>query len=186
MIRPSGRVAPPEYQEVDVEQVLRAIADQFEPSFAATGISIELNCRVGVAEVDPDIVEMVMVNLLGNVEKYVPVARPQGGLCRVSATLQRGSESREQLSILVEDNGPGIGRRNHSRVFRPFVRLDDSINAPSGTGIGLTIARRAARRHGGDLLLKSDCELGGAAFELTLPLSKKAAKCDKQATTTPE
>ena len=59
-----------------------------------------------------------------------------------------------------------IAIRFGKRIFQPFYRLDDSITAPSGTGLGLTIARAAAKRHGGGLeLLPSQC---GARFRLWL------------------
>ena len=123
--------------------------------------------------IDPDVFEMILVNLLSNVEKYVT----GGGNCEIKC--RRCSDPRDKIStetliVTVSDDGPGINRRHANRVFRPFERIDDSISAPSGTGIGLTIARRAARRHGGDLVLLGHCKLGGAGFELTLSLDEVA------------
>ncbi|MEM0925956.1 MAG: HAMP domain-containing sensor histidine kinase, partial [Planctomycetota bacterium] len=170
MIRPSGKTIEPRRQSVDVCELLGGIAEQFEPSFQTAGIQTHLDCSIESAvHVDPDIVEQVVVNLMGNVEKYVPVKQGSNGACTVSANLL-SKDSQDWLQIIVDDNGPGIDRNDRRRIFRPFERLDDSIHAPSGTGIGLTIARLAARRHGGDLVLLSRSNLGGAAFELSLPL----------------
>ena len=108
---------------------------------------------------DPDIVEMVLVNLLSNVEKYASEGKHVEVISKLADT---------ELIVTVNDHGPGIPRRHHRRVFRAFSRLDDSIRAPSGTGIGLTIARRAALRHGGDLRLIACSD--GSCFELRIPV----------------
>jgi signal transduction histidine kinase len=54
--------------------------------------------------------------------------------------------------------------------------LDDSISAPSGTGIGLTIARRLARRHGGDVKIVPSVK--GVCFEVTIRVSMENAEPD--------
>lgn len=168
MIRPTGRVSAARIQQIHLRELITGIADQFAPSFAAAGIALETDCSIDDRlSIDPDIVEMVLVNLLSNVEKYVP----RDGRCRIECNVVRSSERPSQLHILVSDDGPGINKLHRKRIFRPFVRLDDSIDAPSGTGIGLTIAQRAARRHGGDLTLLSHCRLGGAAFLLSIPIA---------------
>ena len=167
MIRPSGRRSGPRIQRTDVNDLIDGIVQQFMPSFKAAGLSIESQCCDALSvSIDPDIVEMVLVNLLSNVEKYVP----GGGRCRIEATKDSSATLGTCLKVLVEDDGPGVGSIHRRKVFRPFERLDDSINAPSGTGIGLTIARRAAERHGGRLELCSKSTLGGAAFELLIPI----------------
>jgi signal transduction histidine kinase len=173
MIRPTGKPIGVRTTPTDPCGLIRAIADQFEPSFEVAGLQLETRCDVvDEISIDPDIVEMVLVNLLSNVEKYVPT----GGRCGIHCDrVNRGDPRGETLRIVVSDDGPGIGPADRTKVFRPFVRVDDSIRAPSGTGIGLTIARRAARRHGGDLVLRPDAELGGATFVLTLPILDDAS-----------
>ena len=72
----------------------------------------------------------------------------------------------QRLIIDVTDNGPGVNRRDCERIFAPFVRLNSDIRSAAGTGIGLSIARRLARLHGGDLVLKNSA--GGCHFEVVL------------------
>ena len=61
-----------------------------------------------------------------------------------------------EIIIIFDDNGPGIPASRRDDVFKPFMRLDDSRNiATGGTGLGLTVARDIARRHGGDITLDS-------------------------------
>lgn len=164
MIRPSGRPVGVRLQRTDVRELLEKIAAQFEPSFAAARLTLNLSCEVTPPQsLDPDVIEMVLVNLLSNVEKYVPA----GGECWVTC---QPVEDNRALRFRVEDDGPGIKAIHADRVFRPFIRLDDSISAPSGTGIGLTIARRAAERHGAQLRLMKNSNHGGAGFELVVPV----------------
>jgi len=172
MIRPSKRCAGVRRIPTDPEALVDNVIEQFEPTFAAAEISLQrrMDCG-GEIEIDPDVVELVLVNLLSNVEKYVP----RGGHCRIACQVVRDSSgSPRRLCIVVDDDGPGIAAMHRVKVFAPFQRLDDSVNAPSGTGIGLTIARRAARRHGGDLVLATKHRSPGAKFELTIPLSTSA------------
>ena len=66
----------------------------------------------------------------------------------------RLSPSPEHLETVVEDEGPGIPEEQRERVFAPFVRLESSCHrATGGVGLGLSIARKIARSHGGDILV---------------------------------
>jgi two-component system, OmpR family, osmolarity sensor histidine kinase EnvZ len=71
--------------------------------------------------------------------------------------------------LTVEDDGPGIPEAQYEEAFRPFSRLDASRNQNrSGVGLGMTIARDAARAHGGDVVLGRS-ELGGLKATLRVP-----------------
>jgi signal transduction histidine kinase len=72
--------------------------------------------------------------------------------------------------IYVDDEGPGIPPEAMGRVFDPFVRLEESRSVDTGgNGLGLTIARAIALRHGGDLTLANRDRIGLRAT-LKLPL----------------
>ena len=73
------------------------------------------------------------------------------------------------LSVLIEDEGPGISEADRERVFEPFVRLDESRGPDKGgSGLGLAIARTIIRGHGGDILLENRAE-GGLSVTVRLP-----------------
>jgi signal transduction histidine kinase len=75
----------------------------------------------------------------------------------------------EDLRILVEDRGPGIAEADLARVVEPYVRLEASRSrATGGVGLGLAIARDAARLHSGDLRLEKR-RGGGLRALLLLP-----------------
>lgn len=167
MIRPQGKSNRLRLQQTDIPSLIQRLEEQFQPGFRSAGLTLNVECDVQQsAMLDTDIIEIVLVNLLGNVEKYVP----SGGTCAMTCVTQTDSQGTQQLQIIVNDDGPGIPNKHRQRIFRAFQRLDDSINAPSGTGLGLTIARRAAERHHGQLELLTESPLGGAAFRFTVPL----------------
>ncbi len=76
----------------------------------------------------------------------------------------------------VEDDGPGIPAESREDAFRPFNRLDAARNLNvSGVGLGLTIARDAARSHGGDVEL-GDSSMGGLKATIRIPLDPDSQK----------
>jgi signal transduction histidine kinase len=78
-------------------------------------------------------------------------------------------EDDTNITIEVDDDGPGIREADRDRVFEPFVRLEDSRNRDTGgTGLGLAIARTIARAHGGDVSFANRPE-GGLRVTISLP-----------------
>ena len=73
------------------------------------------------------------------------------------------------LTVIVDDDGPGIPVAMRDEVFKPFFRLDEARNLnASGTGLGLSIARDVARAHGGNVTL-DDSPLGGLRAIIRIP-----------------
>ena len=73
------------------------------------------------------------------------------------------------LTMLIDDDGPGIPPESREDVFRPFVRLDEARNQDeSGTGLGLSIARDIASAHGGTITLAKS-PLGGLRATVRIP-----------------
>ncbi|MEP9373948.1 ATP-binding protein [Mesorhizobium sp. KR1-2] len=107
--------------------------------------------------VRPNAFTRLLANVVGNAFRYANDVR-------VNATHTRGS-----LTVIVDDDGPGIPAEQREEVFKPFVRLDEARNLDaSGTGLGLAIARDIARSHGGDITL-DDSPLGGLRVIIRVP-----------------
>lgn len=99
-----------------------------------------------------------LTNLIGNAARYGR---------HVWLSLERRGNF---VEILIDDDGPGIPEDQREAVFRPFHRLEPSRNQKTGgVGLGLTIARDIARRHGGDILLRDSPQRGLRAI-VRLPL----------------
>ncbi|WP_374561601.1 ATP-binding protein [Pseudomonas sp.] len=78
-------------------------------------------------------------------------------------------DSRERVEVRVVDRGPGVAAQQREAVFEAFFRVEGSRNRSSGgVGLGLTIAREAARRQGGDIHLE-ETPGGGLTAILRLP-----------------
>jgi signal transduction histidine kinase len=79
------------------------------------------------------------------------------------------TDTADELTIRVLDDGPGIPDAELERVFEPFYRLESSRNrSTGGTGLGLSIARDVAQAHGGSLSL-ANRDSGGLEARLVLP-----------------
>lgn len=75
-----------------------------------------------------------------------------------------------ELTIIIDDDGPGIPANMREEVFKPFFRLDQARNQDaSGTGLGLSIAQDIARSHGGNITL-ADSPTGGLRVIVEIPL----------------
>jgi len=106
----------------------------------------------------PNAFKRCLANLVANARRYGR---------HVWITVQRDATA---VEILIDDDGPGIPPDRREEVFRPFTRLDPSRNpATGGVGLGLTIARDVARRHGGDVVL-DDSPRGGLRAIVRLPI----------------
>ncbi len=78
--------------------------------------------------------------------------------------------------LAIDDSGPGIPIEDRERVFERFVRLDSSrAGGAAGTGLGLAIARQLLRLMDGRIRV-TDSALGGARFEVELPLAARDAR----------
>jgi two-component system sensor histidine kinase CpxA len=81
----------------------------------------------------------------------------------------------EEIVIVVSDSGPGVPNEALAKIFEPFYRLDDARNRQTGgAGLGLSIADRAIRLHGGQLRASNRKE-GGLEVEIRIPAGQISA-----------
>jgi two-component system osmolarity sensor histidine kinase EnvZ len=81
-----------------------------------------------------------------------------------------GHRDHRWLTVMIDDDGPGIPQDMREEVFKPFLRLDDARNQDEGgTGLGLAIARDIARSHGGDITL-GESPMGGLRATVRVPV----------------
>jgi len=109
----------------------------------------------------------VVSNLLFNAYKFSPPADRRLRLLLGSAD--------GLLLLVVEDNGPGVPRKEREKIFEPFYRADDLLTrSVEGSGLGLSIVRSIVRAHGGRIAVE-DAKGGGARFVVALPAARGAA-----------
>ena len=110
----------------------------------------------------PDMLERALDNLLRNALRFSPPDQP------VVISMQRQGAS---VTLSVRDHGPGVASEHLQQLGKPFFRAPGQSS--TGHGLGLAIARRAAQRHGGELLLANHPE-GGFVATLSLPARQQA------------
>jgi PAS domain S-box-containing protein len=131
-----------ELQDADVAGLVRFLASNFAVLAADRKIDYTVNAdQACVAAVDPDKLQRVVMNLLGNAFKFVPA----GGRIRCSLR-----HSAREFIIAVDDSGPGVKPELRHAVFERFRQGDGGINRKSGgTGLGLAIAKEFVEMHKG-------------------------------------
>jgi signal transduction histidine kinase len=109
---------------------------------------------------DPARIAQILDNLLGNAVKYSAPGTP----IEVSVAIED-----DEARVRVADHGVGVPAAERALLFTPFYRTTRTRDIP-GTGLGLHISKRLAKRHAGDLTLESASD-AGSIFALTLPLA---------------
>jgi signal transduction histidine kinase len=150
-----------------VDSCVQLTLEHFRPALEAKGVKAQFAAGAGEAvRFDRDALEQILGNLFSNVEKYA------GGGAMEITSRQQG----DTTTIVVADHGPGIPRGQEDKIFEPFHRLSNKVSdGVAGTGIGLSIARDLARKHGGDLTVSDSG--AGARFQLELhtPRARRSA-----------
>jgi two-component system, OmpR family, sensor kinase len=142
-------------EEVDMGRLLERAYSTFSEEARNRGIEYtqELDGAPVIVS-DGDRVLQIISNLLSNAFRWTP----DGGRIDLELSSANGT-----VTVDIADTGPGIGREERERIFRPFWSLDGR-----GTGLGLPIARELAMALGGRIELES--EVGkGSRFRLVLP-----------------
>ncbi|HQS68398.1 MAG: hypothetical protein B7Y36_12190 [Novosphingobium sp. 28-62-57] len=138
--------------QIDLSQLLENLAELYEDSADEAGLMLETAIAPGITLLGERMqITRLVSNLLDNAIKYVPA----GGHVRLS--LVAGPR------LVVEDDGPGIPRDQHERVFQRFARATVPGDKP-GHGLGLALSRAIAERHG--MLLRLGDVPRGAQFIL--------------------
>ena len=115
---------------------------------------------------DEDALAQVVVNLLSNAEKY-STGRKE---VELHSYLDNGS-----VYISILDRGSGVPAGEEAKIFEAFYRAHDSLSSGiQGSGLGLTLAQRIAKEHGGEITWQPRAG-GGSNFTLRLPLAGKNA-----------
>jgi signal transduction histidine kinase len=148
---------------VDAREVTGQIVESQRVRLESRGFSVSLepaSAPAAPVRADSEALKQVLLNLLSNAEKYSAERK------EIVVSVTREPEA---VLITVNDRGIGIQEKDREKVFREFYRVDDSLSSGvQGTGLGLTIARRIARDHEGDITC-APRDGGGTSFVVRLP-----------------
>lgn len=146
-----------ELERIAVEEICLSSILMLEAKAKQKGLALnfEQQERIDFCTADSSCLKQILINLLSNAIKFTD---------RGSITL-RVTYRENYLYFSVIDTGTGISAENLNKLFKPFPQIS---NHHENTGLGLTLSRKQARLHGGDITVTS--ELGkGSCFTLSIP-----------------
>jgi len=150
-------------QPVNLLPLLNSLIEKFADQLLEDGPNLQLDCPPNLPSVmaDPDRLEQILVNLLGNAIRYT-----DNGAITLQVT-----RDKNRLQIAVIDTGIGIAAADLPFIFERFWRADRSRSRYSGgSGIGLAITRRLVELHQSQIEVES--QLGkGSTFRFSLAIS---------------
>jgi len=158
------RQKPHSTTEIDLTKL---IADRVkELNLLNKTVEIELLSEAIVKiEADPFNLQIMIDNVLKNALKYAT----QHIKVRLNYSSDINQPEAQKVSILIEDDGPGIPAADRESILMPFARIDESRNRDSGGfGLGLAIVDAIVRQQKGAIQL-GESALGGLSIAITLP-----------------
>jgi PAS domain S-box-containing protein len=151
---------------LDLGAVVERILSPFRAMAARHTLRAKLPTGLPVVWGDPDKIEQILTNLVGNAIKY----SPGGGEVLVTVELDG-----DTVQVSVRDQGIGMSPRDMGQLFEKFYRVDrEEVRRTGGTGLGLYITKRLVEMHGGRLWAESWPGVG-SVFRFTLPTSDELA-----------
>ncbi|MBU1985609.1 MAG: response regulator [Proteobacteria bacterium] len=125
-----------------------------------------------LVQADSAKIKQVLFNLLTNAIKF----SDEGG--KVSVIIKPTSEhSRPEIIVTIINDGRGIPLELQKKIFEPFYQTENiRSDKPSGSGVGLTIAKHYIELHGGTISVASKGEGTGSQFSFTLPLELQGSE----------
>jgi signal transduction histidine kinase len=149
--RLSDSELPRDFAPVELSALVREEASKVGASSELTPLTLSGNARM---------LRSAVRNLLENARRY------GGGEIRVF--LRSSAASGGETTIQVCDRGAGVPEEMRERIFEPFFRLPGHAEQAGGVGLGLSLVKQIAERHGGSVRCEPR-DGGGTCFRLTLP-----------------
>lgn len=151
--------------EYPIEKLMEDVCLKLDFSIKEKNHNVSLNMEEDIPNIviDKDGIEQVILNIISNAIKYTP----NNGEINISVENQD-----DNVIITVKDNGIGIPEEDKNRIFERFYRVDKGRSRElGGTGLGLSIAKQIIEAHDGNIILKSEYNVG-TEINITIPIDK--------------
>ncbi|MBC6699432.1 sensor histidine kinase [Hymenobacter puniceus] len=151
-------------QPITLAQVVNYAIDTVRPQLddRELQLRLELPATLPAARADVEKTTWVLINLLANAIRYSPRG---ADLC-----VRADQHAPHELTISVQDCGPGIAPEFHERIFQRFSEVPNASGHKGGSGLGLSISREFIEAQGGRLWVESE-PAQGSHFRFTLPIA---------------
>ena len=147
----------------NVKSAIKEALNIVSPLLIQKKQNLKFECKDESFEISADRrkFHQILYNLISNAIKFTP----ENGDIEIKAT-----KDGKFLKVSVKDNGIGIAREFHEKIFGKFQQVDSSFSTKQGsTGLGLTITKELVKLHDGKIILESRLNKG-ATFIFTLPI----------------
>jgi two-component system, NtrC family, sensor kinase len=150
----------PKKQTIDINELVRKTVEARtrESGLPDIEVSTRVTPLIPFTQVDSVQIQSVLLNIIENAEQAVSEFQGRGKI-RIETTVRK-----EDIEIIVSDNGPGIAQENISKIFNPLF-----TTKKNRMGLGLSISNEIVEAHGGKIEVKTE-QGKGASFIITLPL----------------
>jgi CheY-like chemotaxis protein len=156
---------------VNLREDIAMVVDVVQPLIQKKQLYLKVNCPADLPPIycDRTRIRQVILNLVSNAARFTA----RGGI-----TLQVTHHT-NNMTVSVQDTGPGIAKEDLSRVFEPFFQATGNAwQEQGGNGLGLSISKQFVELHQGRMWLES--EVGaGSTFSFSLPLAPVAAQATR-------
>jgi two-component system, OmpR family, sensor histidine kinase CpxA len=150
---------------VNLSELISSVASDAEFEARERGSRVDIVQAADLMVIgDPSLLRSAMENILRNAVRFTATGTAVEVLLRASATI-----GVNEAIVVVRDHGTGVPEDELTRIFKPFYRLPDSRGLQStGAGLGLAIAERIVRLHGGRIRAMNEAS-GGLSVEVIFP-----------------
>ena len=163
--RIEGGSLKPQMSWQELDTIIDDTVDRLRPVTRHHRLRVEVSRDLAPMWLDPVEIGEVVYNLIENATKYAPADT------QIDVTAARRDR---EVSVAIEDRGPGIPATALPYLFDPFYRVIDARPRPQGLGLGLAIVKGLIEAHGGRVWAENRVG-GGARFTFTLPVSAGSA-----------
>lgn len=154
-----------EPEAIDLNELFAELVEMHAPLHRSVSYIVARDSETVRVTADRSSLSRAIGNLLSNAGRYAKQ--------RVTIRATVGNDA---VTIEVDDDGSGIAEADRSKIFDPFVRLDNATGR--GAGLGLALVKRIATRHGGRVEAMASPS-GGARFALVLPIAAPGRPADR-------
>ncbi len=142
--RIKNRASHLQTEEFDLVALAREVVATFNDE--GPGVVLSATPDTLLTQADQALIKVLLQNLVDNAVKFS---------LQDSATVEVGINADDnEVTITVEDDGPGIPVEQSNKVLEPFVKLDPSRGHRNGYGLGLNLCQRIVQAHGGEIVIE--------------------------------
>lgn len=144
---------------INVRTLIQGVLDECAFQLQSRVVDVSIAPEITRVRCDPQLLTLALVQILDNAAKY----GPQDSLVRISA-----ESSGSQAVLRIHNKGSYIPPTERNKVFTRFYRSPSVEHRAPGTGLGLSVAKKAVEAHGGKISIESDVQ-AGTTFVIAIP-----------------